>query len=77
MTEFCGIVSQTGTGHLIALLLFYAGPDQILPIVSVLGTIVGILLIWWHRFVGLIKKAWRSCFGKSESAAHASTGAEK
>ena len=37
----------------------YAGPDQILPLISILGTIVGILLIWWRRFVVLIRKAWR------------------
>jgi hypothetical protein len=40
-------------------ILLYAGPDQILPLVSILGTIVGILLIWWRRFVTLIRKTWR------------------
>lgn len=39
--------------------LLYAGPDQILPLVSILGTLVGILLIWWRRAVMLMRKAWR------------------
>jgi hypothetical protein len=46
------IVSQ-----LDALFLLYAGPDQILPLVSILGTIIGFLLIWWRRFINLIRKA--------------------
>lgn len=41
------------------LFLLYAGPDQILPLVSILGTIIGILLIWWRRFVMLIRKTAR------------------
>lgn len=51
-----------------AAILLYAGPDQILPLVSILGTIVGILLIWWRRFVVLIRKAWRVLSRKPQEA---------
>jgi hypothetical protein len=43
----------------VAVFLLYAGPDQFLPLVSILGTIIGVLLIWWRRFVMLIRKVWR------------------
>ena len=33
--------------------LLYVGPDQILPLASVLGAIVGIILICWRYVVGL------------------------
>ena len=39
--------------------LLYAGPDQILPLISILGTLIGILLIWWRRAVALMRKAFR------------------
>jgi hypothetical protein len=48
-------------------LLLYAGPDQILPIVSILGTIIGILLIWWRRFVMLARKGWMRLFKRAPS----------
>jgi len=44
---------------LLGLILFYAGPDQILPLVSIIGTIIGVILIWWQRFVMLARKSWR------------------
>jgi hypothetical protein len=31
----------------------YVGPDQILPLASALGAIVGVLLIVWHHVVAL------------------------
>ena len=33
--------------------LLYVGPDQIMPLTSVLGAIVGIALMFWNRLVGL------------------------
>jgi hypothetical protein len=48
--------------------LFYAGPDQILPLVSIIGTIIGFLLIWWKRFVLLLRKTWSRMRRKSQSA---------
>ena len=45
--------------------LLYVGPDQMLPIVSTVGGLVGILMIWWNRVVALAQKATRHLRGKS------------
>ena len=44
------------TSPQILLVLLYAGPDQLLPLMSVLGGILGILLIFWQRFVGFVRR---------------------
>jgi hypothetical protein len=41
------------------LLALYVGPDQILPLTSLLGAIVGILLIFWRYVVALAGRVWR------------------
>jgi hypothetical protein len=33
--------------------LLYVGPDQIMPLTSVLGAIVGVVLMFWNRLVAL------------------------
>jgi hypothetical protein len=42
-----------------AVVILYVGPDQMLPLASALGAMIGILLIVWHRMVGLSRKVWR------------------
>lgn len=42
------------------LVLLYVGPDQILPLASALGAILGILLMVWNHAVGLVRKLWQS-----------------
>ncbi|HKO05347.1 MAG TPA: hypothetical protein VJW51_11390 [Candidatus Acidoferrales bacterium] len=37
-------------------MLLYVGPDQILPLSGVLGTIVGLALMFWGRLLGLLRK---------------------
>ena len=37
-------------------LLLYVGPDQVMPVASILATIMGFLLIFWHKLVGLLRK---------------------
>ncbi len=34
-------------------ILLYVGPDQIMPLTSILGALVGIALMFWNRLVGL------------------------
>ena len=58
MTVLDCMIQGNATG-LLGLILFYAGPDQILPLVSIIGTIIGVLLIWWQRFAMLARKSWR------------------
>lgn len=38
------------------MVLAYVGPDQIMPLASVLGAIVGVALMFWHKLVGLVRK---------------------
>ena len=40
----------------IDLLALYAGPDQVMTITSGLASIVGMLLIFWHKVVAAFSK---------------------
>jgi hypothetical protein len=40
----------------------YLGPETTLPLVSVLGALIGVLLMFWHFFVGCVKKVFRMFF---------------
>jgi hypothetical protein len=51
--------------RLVAVMLLYVGPDQLLPLLSIVGSLIGILLIWWRRVVGLVKRSWRFLTRKS------------
>jgi hypothetical protein len=37
-------------------MLFYAGPDQIIPLASALSTIIGVVLIFWGKLVQAFRK---------------------
>jgi hypothetical protein len=47
----------------------YAGPDQILPIASILGAIIGFLLIVWQRVVAVVYRAWKFTMRKVRGTA--------
>ena len=49
------------------LVVLYVGPDQIMPLTSVLGAIAGIALMFWNRIVGLFVKV-RAMFSRSTEA---------
>lgn len=51
--------------HMLSLLL-YAGPDQLLPLASAVGGLIGVLLLWWNRIAGFVVRTGRSLFRKSE-----------
>jgi hypothetical protein len=38
----------------------YIGPETILPLTSAIAAIVGVLLMFWQRFVGLVRWLWRA-----------------
>jgi hypothetical protein len=40
----------------IVLLAFYAGPDQVMTVTSGLASIIGMLLIFWHKVVAAFGK---------------------
>lgn len=48
--------------HFWLVLVLYVGPDQILPLTSLLGAIFGIILIFWRYVVGLAGKVWQLLF---------------
>jgi hypothetical protein len=38
--------------------VLYIGPDQIMPLTSVLSAIVGVVLMFWNRIVALVGRGW-------------------
>ena len=50
------------------LLALYAGPDQVMTVTSGIASIVGVLLIFWHKVVAAFSKAINKLRGVSESA---------
>ncbi len=41
------------------LLSLYVGPDQVMPVASILATIMGFLLIFWGKLMGIIRRIFR------------------
>lgn len=37
-------------------MLMYVGPDQLLPLTSILGAIGGVLMIFWRQVVSAFRK---------------------
>ncbi|MBI3661461.1 MAG: hypothetical protein HY234_00200 [Acidobacteria bacterium] len=38
------------------LIALYVGPDQMMPVASILATVMGFIMIFWNRFLGIIRK---------------------
>jgi undecaprenyl pyrophosphate phosphatase UppP len=57
--DFNGIVHDAGFHRMLPFVLLYIGPETMLPLVSALAAIGGVLLMFWHRFIGLLRKFWR------------------
>jgi len=38
------------------LIAFYVGPDQMMPVASILATVLGFIMIFWNKFLGIIRK---------------------
>ena len=47
-------------------ILAYIGPDQIMPITSVLSAIVGVALMFWNRIVGFVARTWAGIARRSQ-----------
>ena len=52
----------------LSLLALYAGPDQVMTVTSGLASIVGVLLIFWHKVVAAFSKLINKLRGVPESA---------
>lgn len=57
--EIAGIVVDAELQRWLPLILLYIGPETMLPLASALAAIGGVLLVFWHRFVALLRKVWR------------------
>lgn len=40
--------------------MLYVGPDQIMPITSVLSALVGVGLMFWNRIVLFVSRTWKA-----------------
>jgi len=52
----------------IELLGLYAGPDQVMTVTSGLASILGLLLIFWNKVVGIFFKIVRKFSGSAAPA---------
>ena len=63
------LVPLINSSHFLSAILLYAGPDQILPLMSLIGGIIGVLLVFWQRFVGMIRRVSQFFMTRLRSAA--------
>ena len=54
--EIHDLVFILNSSRVLSVIFLYAGPDQILPVMSVVGGILGVLLVFWQRFIRLVKR---------------------
>lgn len=54
---------------LVAWVLLYIGPEVFLPLTSAIAAIVGVVLMFWNRVVGLARKIWLMVTGRSNKPA--------
>ena len=50
------VLADRGPSALDGVILQYVGPDQIMPLTSVLGGIIGVLLMFWNRVVAVVRR---------------------
>ena len=59
------------------LLALYAGPDQVMTVTSGLAGLLGLLLMFWNKVVGLFFKMIRKIKGSPEPAESAKDNSAK
>jgi hypothetical protein len=57
---------STSLRHVPSVVL-YIGPDQIMPLTSVIGAIVGIALMFWNKLVGLAHRVVAMFSGRNNT----------
>ncbi len=55
-----------------AILLLYLGPETIMPLASVLGVVIGFLLIFWRMLLRPFKKIFGVFSGKNQAESNPS-----
>ena len=53
------LASSIAVFQYLPIMMLYIGPETMLPLASALAAIGGVLLIFWQRLVGLVRKLWR------------------
>jgi hypothetical protein len=53
------LAASTNVVQYLPIMMLYIGPETMLPLASALAAIGGVLLMFWQRFVGLVRKLWR------------------
>lgn len=51
------------------LVALYVGPDQMMPVASILATVMGFIMIFWSKLVGIVRRI----FGGSRRSVAEST----
>ena len=51
------------------LLALYVGPDQMMPVASILATIMGFIMIFWNRVIGVVRRIFGGKRAEAEPAA--------
>jgi len=52
------VIPALSDPHVVPEFVLYIGPDQIMPLTSVFGALLGVALMFWNRLVGLAHKCW-------------------
>jgi hypothetical protein len=58
---------ELSVSELPLVLLAYFGPETTLPLASVLGAVIGVLLMFWNFLTGLVVKCFRFVFKKADN----------
>jgi hypothetical protein len=53
------VVQFNNLDPLLPIIILYIGPETMLPFLSALAALGGVLLIFWQRFVALVQRLWR------------------
>jgi len=56
------VVAHSASNRVLPWVLLYIGPDVFLPLTSALAAVVGVVLMFWQRFVGWFRTLWRMVF---------------
>jgi hypothetical protein len=51
--------------HLLWIVL-YVGPDLMLPLTSAFAAAAGLVLMFWHRVVGVLRTGWQMLFDRNK-----------
>jgi hypothetical protein len=60
--------SSSAVADTLLWIVLYVGPDLMLPLTSAFAAIAGVVLMFWHRVVGLVRTTWQTLFQRHKPA---------